>query len=134
MKMCVSFRASILRRVRRTSVLGFVALLLCSPALVGAAAGDLDLTFGSGGKTTTDFFGFADRITAVTVQTDGKIVAVGSALTGPGMTTRDNPSAIAVARYNSDGSLDGGFGSSGKVVLTSFGLGEARAVAIQSDG
>ena len=64
MKITECFRPLTMGRVCKLSAPVFVALLLCLPGLVGAAAGDLDLTFGSGGKTTTDFFGFSDRIIA----------------------------------------------------------------------
>jgi uncharacterized delta-60 repeat protein len=43
------------------------------------ADGSLDASFGSGGKVLTDFAGGADAAFAVALQTDGKIVAAGSA-------------------------------------------------------
>jgi len=52
-----------------------------SMGLARAAAGDLDLTFGTGGRVTT-VIGFQDRIEDIAVQPDGKIIAVGSALVG----------------------------------------------------
>jgi uncharacterized delta-60 repeat protein len=97
-------------------------------------AGDLDTTFGSGGvvltsfplvvsKQTTESTGFAK---AVQIQSDGKIVAAGQ-----------GSNAFAVARYNTDGSLDPTFGSGGKVV-TDFGHPSedegASDLAIQPDG
>jgi len=97
------------------------------PARVEAASGDLDPTFGSGGKVTTNFDSF-DRANAVAIQSDGKIVVAGSALT---ITSND----FALARYNSDGSLDASFGAGGKVTTDFFGTkDEAHAVAIQDDG
>jgi uncharacterized delta-60 repeat protein len=91
---------------------------------IDASAGDLDPTFGTGGRVTTDFGSGDDRANAVAIQSDGKIVATGSA-----------SYAFALARYNADGSLDGSFGSGGKVT-TDFGPGVefALAVAIQTDG
>jgi uncharacterized delta-60 repeat protein len=92
--------------------------------------GSLDLTFGSGGKVTTDFFGSADFAYAVALQSDGRIVAVGNAFGSKG--TNSN---FAIARYNTDGSLDSSFGTAGKVVTDFFGLfDEAHAVKIQLDG
>src|SRR5262250_1487837 len=38
------------------------------------AAGDLDPSFGNGGKVTTDFSGFGDFGSAIAIQSDGKIV------------------------------------------------------------
>lgn len=91
--------------------------------------GSLDTSFGTGGKVTTSF-GAGDHIGyAVIIQTDGKIVVAGSATTG-------SPSlSFALARYNTDGSLDTSFGTGGKVT-TSFGTDadEAYAVALQTDG
>jgi uncharacterized delta-60 repeat protein len=105
-------------------------LVLVAPAQ--AAAGDLDPSFGVGGKVTTDF-GFAistDRARAVVAQADGKLVAAGVAFSG----TSDD---FALVRYSSDGSLDAGFGTGGKV-MTDFADGfssdQADALARQADG
>ncbi|MFE2961268.1 NHL repeat-containing protein [Nocardia tengchongensis] len=91
--------------------------------------GKLDSGFGDGGKSVTDFGGKSDVVAAVALQPDGKIVAVG---TSHGTATGDN---IALARYTSDGRLDSGFGTGGRV---SSDLGTAadhgNAVAVQSDG
>jgi uncharacterized delta-60 repeat protein len=76
-------------------------------------------------------FGISNDIsTAVAVQSDGKIVLAGYSLNGN--TNLDN---FALVRYNSDGSVDTGFNSTGKVT-TAIGSGNAQAscVAIQSDG
>ncbi len=109
-----------------------VALLLAlNPALSALAApGDLDPTFGTAGKVTTDFFGHADGASAVAVQSDGKIVAAGfSDLSG----NFDND--FALSRYNSDGTLDISFDADGKVTTPILsGIDQANAVAIQSDG
>jgi uncharacterized delta-60 repeat protein/uncharacterized repeat protein (TIGR01451 family) len=85
--------------------------------------GTLDTTFGGGtGKVVTDFNGTSDRIWGLTIQTDGKIVAVGEtvSLVFPG--TND----IAVARYNTNGTLDTSFGGTGKVT-TDHGGGASNA-------
>jgi uncharacterized delta-60 repeat protein len=102
---------------------------------VPSAPGSLDTTFGSGGIVTTEFGGY-DSAEAVAVQPDGKIVAAGHGGSGLGGGTGD----FALARYNSDGSLDTSFGSGGKVT-TSFPLGGIYApsasvagIAIQSNG
>lgn len=87
--------------------------------------GSLDLTFGSGGKVTTDFFGNRDVALAVGLQPNGKIVAAGYAFDAPG-----NNIIFAVARHNSTGSLDFSFGAGGKV--TGGGT-EAAAILIQPD-
>src|SRR6478672_5291577 len=63
------------------------------------AAGALDLTFGTDGtgKVITDFKASGDHGDAVALQTDGKIVVVGSTSFGGGDTN------FAVMRYNTDG-------------------------------
>ena len=84
--------------------------------------GDLDTSFGTDGKVTTDF-GASDRANAVAVQADGKIVVGG-----------ESNFNFALARYNTDGSLDTSFSTDGKVT-TDFGSSErGYAVAVQSDG
>jgi uncharacterized delta-60 repeat protein len=59
----------------------------------------------------------------VAVQADGKIVAAGGAGDG-----------FALARYDTDGSLDATFGTNGKVTTGFSDYAFANAVAIQSDG
>jgi uncharacterized delta-60 repeat protein len=110
-----------------------LAVVLAALTLVagaGAAAGDLDSSFGLGGKVLTDFgSGSVDTANAVAVQPNGKIVAAGVSGTGGG-------EDFALARYNADGSLDSSFGLGGKV-LTDFGSGSvdtANAVAVQPNG
>ncbi len=93
------------------------------------ADGSLDSTFGSGGKTTTDFFGFFDSVGAVVIQPDGKIVAAGRV--NPAATTGN----FGLARYNPDGSLDAGFGNGGKVSTDFNGQFEFLfALVLQADG
>ena len=87
------------------------------------ADGSLDPAFAGDGRQTTDFGGAVDAANGVAVQSDGRILAVG----GSG-------GAFAVARYNADGSLDAGFGVNGRQT-TALGVGgSAWAVAIQTDG
>ena len=90
--------------------------------------GELDTTFGTTGKVTTPIGTGSDNGTACAVQSDGKIVVVGStAVAGGGDWT--------VVRYLPNGSLDPSFDGDGKVT-TSFGSGAETAygVAIQPDG
>ena len=97
------------------------ALLLGVPLTRGLAAdGDLDPTFGHGGRVTTDF-SLNDRANAVAIQADGKIIAAGSGVGG----------LLTLARYNADGTLDSTFGDNGKV---SEAGGIAFDVVIQPDG
>ena len=87
--------------------------------------GLLDSSFGSGGQLTTWFAGGRAWATAVTIQTDGKIVAAG----GDGR-------KFALARYETNGALDNRFGGDGKV-RTDFGP-QAKdyviGATLQSDG
>jgi uncharacterized delta-60 repeat protein len=95
------------------------------------AAGDLDPTFGVNGLQTTDFFSDLDWAFGVGVQSDGKIVAAGSAQHSLDPASSD----FAVARYNPDGTPDQGFGSAGKQTTDFFGnYDQADSVAIQPDG
>ena len=93
--------------------------------------GALDPTFGTGGKVTTDFGSVFDGVNAVAVQVDGKIVAAG---TGKGPEDTD----FALARYNTDGTLDTTFGSGGKVTTdflpVSHDSDQAFALVVQPDG
>jgi uncharacterized delta-60 repeat protein len=82
--------------------------------------GTLDPTFGVGGLVTTDF-GANDRGLDAVLQDDGKVVVAG-----------ESTGDVALARYNSDGSLDATFGSGGKVV-TDLGADLARASAVDLD-
>jgi uncharacterized delta-60 repeat protein len=89
--------------------------------------GALDASFGTGGKVTTDFGGRFGGVTSVALQPDGKIVAAGGFVVGLF-------NEFALARYNSDGTLDANFGTGGKV-LTDFGVSaQAFSVAVQPDG
>jgi uncharacterized delta-60 repeat protein len=92
------------------------------------ADGTLDRTFGQGGTVTTTF-GDGTQVAArdVAIQPDGKIVVVGQI-------NNSNGSHIALARYNTNGSLDPTFGVKGRVV-TEVGLFEVTtSVALQLDG
>jgi uncharacterized delta-60 repeat protein len=90
--------------------------------------GSLDKSFGNGGIVRTTVGNYENAVFAISLQADGKIVAVGISSTGD---TYD----FAVARYNTDGSLDKSFNKDGKVT-TAVGPEDdvAYALAIQRDG
>jgi uncharacterized delta-60 repeat protein len=91
------------------------------------ADGALDSSFGTGGKVVTDFGGFDDAGNSAVVQSDGKIVVAGFA-SGSNLD-------FALVRYNADGTLDGSFGTGGKVTTDLGGYNDvADRVALQSDG
>ncbi|MEU6371983.1 calcium-binding protein [Streptomyces sp. NPDC046909] len=100
------------------------ALVLAVPGSALAAPGDLDATFGSGGKVTVPN-GLAVGTGDVVVQGDGKIVTVRSSQSFD----------FSVMRHNADGSLDTAFGAGGEARLDMDG-GEdvAEGVALQNDG
>jgi hypothetical protein len=85
---------------RRWAVRWSIAALATSLGLVlgpgqapaQASPGDLDPTFGTGGKVTTDFAGGPDQARALAVQAHGKLVAAGVVETG-------GLSDFALARY-----------------------------------
>ena len=76
------------------------------------ADGTLDPSFGADGKVVTSFGSDTDRAMAVAIQPDGKIVVGGETQSGASTSGID----FALARYLPDGTLDGAFGSGGKVV------------------
>jgi uncharacterized delta-60 repeat protein len=86
--------------------------------------GTLDTSFSGDGKQTTSFGEFGGAASGVAIQANGRIVVVGE--TGPG---------FALARYNSNGSLDTSFSGDGRQT-TGFGSvgADATDVAIQDDG
>jgi len=52
---------------------------LCAPQSLSAAPGDLDQTFGTGGKVTTPFGSGFGEARGLAIQPDGKLVVVGTA-------------------------------------------------------
>ncbi|MDQ3748670.1 MAG: FG-GAP-like repeat-containing protein [Acidobacteriota bacterium] len=121
---------SINRRQFLTAVITIIGLvLLATPTRIKAAPGDLDPTFGNGGKVITPIAGFGAN--DVAVQPDGKIVVVGTRNSA----TSGDSFDFSVVRYNTDGSLDNSFGTGG-IVITDFGdtNDQAIAVALQPDG
>lgn len=96
--------------------------------------GELDPSFGDGGRQTTSFGG-AEYASAVALQTNAfpgdhrlRIVVVGSS-------RRGDDEDFALARYHMDGSLDPSFNGDGKVTYHFRGDQEgAIGVAVQPDG
>src|SRR5262249_54870902 len=96
--------------------------------------GTLEPTFGTGGKVPTDLADLtglafsSESASSVALQADGKIVAAGRIWNGSNYDW-------ALARYNSNGTLDTSFGTGGKVTTDFLGDDdEAFAVAVQPDG
>jgi uncharacterized delta-60 repeat protein len=98
--------------------------------------GSLDTSFGGDGTVTTNFGSHPwgnsnDEIRALLQQPDGKLVAVGSTDAGDDIGLPH----LALARYNSNGSLDTTFGSGGKVIVNTGTMwGQDYSVIQQADG
>ncbi|BAZ49482.1 hemolysin-type calcium-binding region [Nostoc sp. NIES-4103] len=94
--------------------------------------GTVDPTFGNNGIANTNFDGNGGIIEKIAIQADGKIVATGYTYV---YDTASSDADFALARYNSDGSLDTSFGNAGKIITPvstrpDYGYG----LALQSDG
>ena len=105
-------------------IVGAVAFL---PVFVGAtpalaAAGELDASFGSGGKVITAVGAGDDQAYAVASE--------GSDVLAAGTSQGD----FALVRYQVNGSLDASFGSGGKVTTDFGGADTAYGLAVQPDG
>jgi len=89
--------------------------------------GSPDISFGTNGIVITDFSGFHDVINSIDTDSDGKIIAAG--YTSDGATF-----SFAIAKYNTDGSLDQSFADHG-LQVTSVGDGDdyANGVVVQPD-
>jgi uncharacterized delta-60 repeat protein len=91
--------------------------------------GSLDPTFGGDGTVMTDVTPSYDVLNGMALQSNGKIVVVGSVSAGP-----DN-GKIGVLRYRSDGSLDPGFGGDGMVFADPTPtFDDGLAVGVEADG
>ena len=96
--------------------------------------GSFDADFGGGdGRVTTDIGYSYERAHAVALQSNGKIVVIGTTWDGSG----SQWGHFSLVRYNLDGALDLSFGGGDGIVVTeNLGTGwvTANAVAIQADG
>lgn len=123
--------------MRRRPLLWFpvVALMIgsaplsCGESGGSPTAGTLDTSFGAAGKVTTTLGTFDDQPFALAIQPNRKLVAAGfSNTSGP-------QPEFALVRYNTDGSLDTTFNTTG-IVTTDIGTftDVAFALAIQPNG
>ena len=116
--------------LRRWGVLGGVLILASVVSSSAAAVTEgLDPTFGGDGRVTTNLGGTNDRLGALVVQSDGKVVVAGR--------TRDESSfgsgTLVLVRYEADGALDTTFGGDG-VVATGVQVSQVSALVVQDDG
>ena len=108
---------------------------------LNANDGTVDTTFGQGGQAQVGYTAaqnasyrfYNANAYALAVQSDGKLVAAGNAQN----VNQELSTGFAVARFNTDGSLDTTFHGSGTVLLDVSGQGfnnSASAVVVQQDG
>jgi len=90
--------------------------------------GSLDTSFGNGGKSVVAVGpGFYDAASSLALQIDGKIVLAGQGTVG-------TVGGFVVARLNSDGTVDPGFGDAGRVAVAVPGGFGASGVVIDASG
>jgi uncharacterized delta-60 repeat protein len=113
--------------IRPVLVLGMAAALTLATAAVAVAApGDLDTSFGRGGKVVTDVTKRGDGLNAVAIASTGRIVVAGTSKDG---------ARFAIARYRTDGSLDPTFGDHGIAQTNVTDANDIlHGVAVQPDG
>lgn len=111
----------------KTSTL-FSALFILSTTGLFAQPGSLDMGFDGDGKVITAMGSSDETAVSIVEQPDGKVILAGYSYNGS-----DND--FALARYNTNGSLDNSFSTDGKLIM-SIGSGDdnAYAVALQPDG
>lgn len=91
------------------------------------ANGSLDTSFGNSGVTTANF-GVVDFFGDLTIQPDGKIIAVGLGNASSSNTT------LAMIRLNPNGTFDNSFDGDGIVATPFVKLYELHSVDLQADG
>ena len=91
-----------------------IASLLFSSPSASAAIGDLDISFSGDGIVTTAIGASDNGANSVVLQSDGKIVVAGYSSNGANYD-------FALARYNTNGSLDTSFDTDG-IVTTDIGV------------
>ena len=117
------------RRPGAALVAAATAFALVLVTAAGAAAGDLDTSFGNDGKVFTNLGSGTEFTSDAALQANGKIVVAG--VNAPVAGSPD----FAVLRYDRIGTLDPTFGTGGVVltdIASSFDF--AHAVAIQPNG
>jgi uncharacterized delta-60 repeat protein len=101
---------------------GGSAMRFCVARL--GAAGKLDTTFGPAGKRKIDFGGTLDQgVFGAARQPDGKLVLVG-----------DSDFRVAVARLNTNGTLDSSFSGDGKTLFSWGAISRATGVVVMPNG
>ena len=89
--------------------------------------GKLDSTFNQKGWLQTDLSVFAEGVSSIAIQSDGKIVAGGH-------TSDQSGIRFALARYNTNGTLDSTFSGDGIQNTNLNWFGQINSIAMQADG
>jgi len=106
-----------------------IILVLLSFQIFAQSPGDLDKTFGNGGKVNVGIGGYYDVAKSMALQQDGKIILVGY-----GKKSLASFKGLSMARYLQNGEIDYDFGNYGVIHRVTKELeGEAYSVAIQKD-
>ena len=111
-------------KIRLSGLAVFIAFCV-APGAVGEAGAQIDLSFGEGGVAVVevvDDASMANEPAPLATQADGKIIVA----------TKDDGN-FAVFRLDTNGTLDTGFGESGKVVVAPGGDIEPVDLVVQSD-
>jgi len=96
---------------------------------IAQSPGELDKTFGNGGRVNVGIGGYFDVVKSMALQHDGKIVVVGY-----GKESLVSFKGLSMARYLQNGEMDFDFGNLGVIHRVTKDLeGEANSVAIQKD-
>lgn len=91
------------------------------------ADGSLDTSFDDDGKLVVPFGTNNDELSAIALQSDGKILAAGTTILG-------FKTVVALMRFDPDGSIDTGFGTDGRITFE-FGLSaNVSDLVVQPDG
>jgi uncharacterized delta-60 repeat protein len=106
-----------------------VVFVIFSFQSIAQSPGDLDKTFGNGGKVNVGIGGYYDVAKSMALQHDGKIVLVGY-----GKESIASFKGLSMARYLQNGEMDFDFGNYGIIHRVTKDLeGEAYSVTIQKD-
>lgn len=91
--------------------------------------GDLDISFGNGGKVSVGIGGYFDVAQEVDVQKDGSIIVAGYGQESP-----SSYKGLSIARYLKDGNMDYDFGNLGLIQKQTNSMeGELNSIEIQED-
>jgi len=115
------------KRNTRILLTAIVITILLTATSALAASGTLDSTFGTNGIVTTQFNNLPSSASEVLLQTDGKIIILGTIKLSDGQFKK------IIARYKSNGTLDTLFGDNGKILIEIASFSGSK-IALQPDG